>query len=219
MSSKDKVENLLNKYSDSTLFRAGVNAIPYVGGTLDILLSSGIQKKSQERFQSLLSELEYQLKCIEGDKLNYTYLESEEFYDLFVQISNLAVRTRLQEKIKIYANILTSSLILEFQNNTKAEDVLNIIEGLTENDIILIKLISEYLELDNADKVNSNKVFSSSSFSNFSNDFTEEFIIIGLLRLLKNSLIFKNHVQHAPINGQKFQTTPMFHIVKEFICK
>ncbi len=219
MSSKNKIENLLKKYSDSTTLRAGVNAIPYVGGTLDILLSSGIQKKSEERFLNFLSELENQLKELDDNKLNYAYLESEEFYDLFIQVSNLAVRTRLQEKIRVYANILISSLVLEFHNNIKAEDVLNIIEGLTENDIKFIKIISKYLELDNADKVNSNKVFNSSSFSKLSEDFTEKFVVIELLRLLKNSLIFKNHVQNAPIAKQKFQTTPLFNIVKEYICK
>lgn len=219
MKAQNKIENSLKKYSDSSILRAGVNAIPYVGGSLDILLSLGIQKKTEERFQNLLNELRDQLKRIDEGKLNLTYLESEEFYDLFVQTLNLAIRTRLEEKIKVYASILTSFLVSEFQNDVKAEDVLSIVEGLTENDIRLIKLISEYLNLDDADKVNDNKVFSSGSFSKISKDFTEEFILIGLLRLLKNGLIIKNHSQSASIPKQKFQTTPLFEIVIKYICK
>jgi hypothetical protein len=219
MNSKSKIDLFLKKYSDNSMYRAGVSAIPYIGGALDILLSSGIQKKSQKRFQNFLNELESQLKNIDENKLNYSYLESEEFYDLFLQTSNLVVRTRLQEKIKAYSNILTSSLILEFKNNLKAEDVLNIIEGLTENDMKLIKLISEYLESGNAEKINSDKVFSSTSFSNLTEDFTEEFIFVGLLRLIKSSLIIKHPVKSAPIPKLSFATTPIFDIVKDFILK
>ncbi|WP_203258403.1 hypothetical protein [Hyunsoonleella ulvae] len=219
MTAKIKIDNLLKKYSDSSTLRAGVNAIPYIGGALDVILSSGIQKKSEERFLNFLNELETQLNRIDEDKLNYNYLGSEEFYDLFLQTSNLALRTRLRQKIKAYANILISFAVSEYQNGIKAEDVLNIIEGLTENDIKLIKVVSEYLELENVDKVNSRKVFSSSSFSKLEKEFKEEFILFGLLRLLKNSLIIKEHTQNAPISEQEFQITPLFNIVKEFICK
>jgi hypothetical protein len=163
--------------------------------------------------------LEEQIKSIEENKLDYKYLESEEFYDLFLQSSNLAVRTRLKEKIKVYAGILTSSLISDFKHNLNAEDVLNIIEGLTENDIKLIKLISEYLELEDADTINTDKVFGASSFSKISEDYTDEFILFGLLRLLKSSLIIKHHVKSAPLERLSFATTPMFDIVKEFIIK
>ena len=219
MKPKSKVELILNTYSNNSFYRAGVSAIPCIGGALDILLSSGIQKKSQERFQVFLNDLESQLKNIDESKLNYSYLESEEFYDLFLQTSNLVVRTRLKEKIKAYSNILTMSLILKFENNLKAEDILNIIEGLTENDIRLIKLISEYLESDKAEKMNSDKVFNSSSFSDLSEEFTEEFIFIGLLRLIKSSLIIKHPGMSAPIPKLSFTVTPMFNIVKDFIVR
>ena len=95
MSTKKKIETVLDKYSENSIFRAGINAIPYIGGSLDILLTTGVQRKSQERFEKFLNELEKQLKNVEENKLNYSYLESEEFYDLFIQTSNLAVKTRL----------------------------------------------------------------------------------------------------------------------------
>ena len=219
MSTKTKIGNLLKKYSDNTTIRAGVNAIPYIGGTLDILLTSGIQKKSQERFSNFINELENQIQKIDEKKLDHTYLESEEFYDLFLQSSNLAIRTRIQEKIKAYAKILTCSLVSEFKNNLNAEDVLNIIEQLTENDIKLIKLISEYLELEDAERINSDKVFGASSFTKISEDTTDDFILVGLLRLLKSSLIIKHPVKSAPLAKLSFLITPLFDIVKYFVIK
>lgn len=219
MSSKNKIETVLEKYSENSLYRAGINAIPYIGGSLDILLTSGIQKKTQERFEKFLSELENQIRGIDESKLNYTYLESEEFYDLFVQTSNLAVRTRLSEKIKAYSAILTSSLTSEFKNNLKAEDILNIIEGLTENDIRLIKLISDYWESEDVKKINRDTVFEASSLSEMSINLSEEFIFLGLLRLIKNSLIIKHPVRSAPIPNLSFTVTPMFEVIKDYIVK
>ncbi|BFP43222.1 hypothetical protein FGF1_40670 [Flavobacteriaceae bacterium GF1] len=219
MSTKNKIEDLLQKYSNNTLFRASVSAVPYIGGALDILLSSGIQVKSQERFLNFLVEIEKQIKGIDEKKIDHQFLESEKFYDLFVKSSNLAVRTRLRDKIKAYAKILTSSVSSEFTPNINAEDILNIIEGLTENDIKLIKLISHYLESKDVKKVNSDIVFKVSSFSEISNDFTDEFILFGILKLINNSLVVKHHVLSAPFHNSNFATTPMFDIVKDFIIK
>ncbi|WP_268225143.1 hypothetical protein [Sinomicrobium oceani] len=219
MSYESKIEILLKKYSDNSIYRAGLSAIPYIGGALDILLTSGIHKKSQERFQIFLNELENQIKSVDESKLNYSYLESEEFYDLFIQTSNLVIKTRLKEKIKWYSTIMTSSLISDFNNHMKGEDILNIIEGLTENDIRLIKLISEYLESNDAQRINRDTIFMASSFSDLSKDLSEEFIFLGLLRLIKSGLIIKHPAMSAPIPQLKFTITPMFGIIKEFMAK
>lgn len=219
MNNKIKIVNLVNKYSNNKILRAGVNAIPYIGGSLDILLTSDIQRKSQERFLNFLNELESQIKKIDEKKIDNEFLKSEEFYDLFIQSSNLAVRTRLHEKTKAYAKILTSSLTSKFDTNINAEDILNIVEGLTENDIKLIRLITEYSKLKDAEKMSSEIVFGAGSFYKISKDYKSDLILVGLLRLIKSSLVVKHHVRSATLKHSRFTITPMFNIVKEFISK
>ena len=128
MNAKNKIEPLLKKYSDNTFLRATINGIPYIGGALDAIMTTGLQQKREERYQYFLDELKNQIEKLSEDKLDYNYLNSEEFYDLFVMTSSYVVNTRIQDKVKAYTKILSSSLTHGFINKTNPEDILNIIK-------------------------------------------------------------------------------------------
>ncbi|SFB15954.1 hypothetical protein SAMN05660845_1914 [Flavobacterium swingsii] len=103
--------NLLEKYEDSNVLRALVNFIPYIGGSLDILLSAKGSIWREERLKSFLSILDKRISELENQEVIIKISESEEFYDLLIQSMNSVIKTRHHEKIECYANILTNSLI------------------------------------------------------------------------------------------------------------
>ncbi len=218
MKNQNKLEPFLKKYSDNTLLRASINALPF-GGSLDIMMTSGIQKKSQERYLYFIDELRNQFEKIKSDMVDYDYLDSEEFFDLYIETSNLVVKTRLQEKVKAYTKILTSSLTNGFKGKLKPEDILNIIKDLTENDIVLIKLISEYLNSDKLEYTNSTIIFNHKILSEVSQEYSQDYILVGLLNLLKNSLIIKDAITNGPLPFLRYQITPIFEIVRDYLKK
>ena len=218
MKSNDKLYTYFKKYTENKVLRATISLIPHIGGALDILISTDIHKKNIERFDFLINELKNQIEDINESKLNYSYLDSEEFYDLFIQTCNLAIKTRLKEKIKLYSKILKSSLINEFSGHLKPEDLLNIIEDLTANDIQLIKTIFDYLKSAPKFQIDSEIVFSSSSLIK-AEKYSEEYIFIGLLRLEKQSIIMKNARIVTDLQKTIFSPTPLFNIIIEFLMK
>ena len=103
-------KKLVEKYSENHKVRALVNLIPHIGGALDVLLSEKGAKWRGERLMKLLSELDSRIGNLENssliEKIVNETKESEEFYDLLIQSLNSVIRTRHEEKISCYANIL-----------------------------------------------------------------------------------------------------------------
>lgn len=219
MESQSKLESFLQKYSEQTLIRSAIAAIPYVGGALDILMTSKIQNKTLERFQYFVDNLKEQIGGLDKAKIDSAFLESDEFYDLFLQTSNLVTKTRLEEKIRAYSRILTSSLYLDNDNKIKPEDILNIVKELTESDIYLIRVISEYLESENPERINQQIVFDVDALVNFNGTISKDVAFFGLLSLVKSSVIVKNPVKSAPIPRLSYEATPVFQLVKDFLIE
>ena len=111
---KEQINNKLTKvseiYAEQTIFRAGINAIPFVGGSLDILLSSKGQKFISKRIQSLIEQLELEISELKGEQINKEYLETEEGFDLIIQTFNAASKTRQKEKLNLYAQVVKSAI-------------------------------------------------------------------------------------------------------------
>ncbi len=112
---KPKIE----KYIDSYNLRAITSTIPYIGGALDILLSVKGEKLREKRINELFTQINSRLEKIEEKESLQEYLNTEEFYDLFVKVLNSVIRTRHLDKIKGYASILVNHLSVL---NSKKED-------------------------------------------------------------------------------------------------
>jgi hypothetical protein len=53
----ERFEKAVQFYSNNTVLRAMVNAIPYIGESLDVLISSRGHKIAQKRIKSLLEQV------------------------------------------------------------------------------------------------------------------------------------------------------------------
>jgi hypothetical protein len=217
MSLNNSLKSLQVKYTENKVLRAAINLIPNIGGSLDILISTDISKRNFERYDNFIADLKSQLQNIDESKISQTYLNSEEFYDLFIQTSTLVVKTRLKEKIKVYSKIIVNSLIGDFNESQKPEDILNFIEDLTENDILLIKMITGYLESNPKPKTRSDISFNSSTFHNIFSNYSKEFFYIGLLRLEKQRLIILNTSIGTSVTNYHFSTTPILFQVIDYL--
>lgn len=62
---KEGLMKASEKYSELTAIRAGINAIPFVGGSIDVLISGEAQKIAQRRIEDLISSLSTQLQQVQ----------------------------------------------------------------------------------------------------------------------------------------------------------
>lgn len=143
----DKLIEKTEKYPNLTSFiRIIINNIPYIGNSIDIFVSDKIQIIKEKRILSLIDELARQIEDIHENLIDYKYLDSEEWYDLLFSAFEKAIKTRSEEKIKYYANILKTSVI-DVDIRKQAEDFINVLSELSEIEINIAKIISEHITI------------------------------------------------------------------------
>lgn len=151
MISRDKEDGQIQKslskaleyYEKSIIPRASVMAIPYIGGSIDRLLSGKAALKWQEKVMKLLKELNLRLQGIEENKIDKDFLENEEFEGLIIQVFQALQFTHEQEKIGYFADILSRVVTLPLSRDERKERYVSLVEELTGIHIRIIKLFAK----------------------------------------------------------------------------
>lgn len=92
-----------------------------------------------KRIEKLAEFLELELLRIDSEKLDKEFLYSDEFHDLVLLVIDKTIRSRQDEKIKIFSMILSSSILPKKQTIDDLEDFTEIVSSLTTSDILVLK--------------------------------------------------------------------------------
>jgi len=94
----EEVNNKISKasevYAENTILRAAVNAIPYVGSSLDVIFASKGQEIIRSRLNCLLDNLKQEMDKIKENKVDRKYLESGEWFDIILKCIDLSVKNK-----------------------------------------------------------------------------------------------------------------------------
>ena len=132
----DKASEL---YSDKIAVRTLVQAIPYVGGSIDMLFSGRGAKIQFERLEHLILELQKEFDNLRSIP-NY---DEESFLDLVIQAMDSTIKTRSSEKRTLFAKILTKHIVSS-KSIEESEIALRI---SSELDLVHIQVLVKVLEL------------------------------------------------------------------------
>jgi hypothetical protein len=136
-------EAALEAYADNIVVRAAVTTIPFVGGPLDLILSTKGQKIVQERVMLLLDALKHEAANLQEEKVDKQYLESEEWFDLILKALEASARTRHIEKLQLYAKVLVGAVVKGNRSKHSPEDYLTILTELTMRELEVAKALYE----------------------------------------------------------------------------
>lgn len=142
MSDKNELtffQKLSNKYIDSSLLRALIQAVPYAGGSLDTLMSESGQKFKEQRIENLLGHLSKEIEKIGSKQPVPNNSNSEELYDMMLFALEKSTRTRSEEKRKRFAKILANQISSPIDWDV-ADSIIRIISELSEPHIRLLQL-------------------------------------------------------------------------------
>ena len=140
-----------------------------VGVAIDEMIFGIGDRIRSRRVEFFVDELSNSLNKLKENTIEKKFLESEKFHDLLIQTATQSTKTRHNEKIKIFANILIGSLKVD-RDTESLEDSAQIISSLTLKDIQVLKgtidlsaeLESAKLRSDNPQEfdnlINSNKL-------------------------------------------------------------
>ena len=221
---KDKLVQASKVYGNQTLLRVGINAIPFVGGSLDILLSSSGQSFVIKRIETFINELNEQVSQLTEDKINKNFLTTEQGFDLILKAFNSASRTRQQEKLRMYARIVNGTLTegKDFEED-EPEMFLRIIEELTVKELRVARCLYELKEPkepkdqqgadDGIDRGNNDADWMSNKYK----EFDKGELISIFVRLERTGLIRELVGMYLGYMGGRYLINPLFKKFMKFM--
>jgi hypothetical protein len=138
------ISRLRQQYADLVVLRASVQAIPYIGGSLDTLLSGRAAQIHLERVEKFISNLADRLAAVEGATAN---LNDEAFADLMLCTFEAVARTRSDQKRSRFAEIITNQVA----KPTQWEEPENAVRLLADLEDIHIEIIAAALSAPTAE--------------------------------------------------------------------
>lgn len=138
------IVNVSKSYNDKTILRMAVNAIPYIGGALDLLLSSKWNKIAEKRIEDFFEFVNEKIDTVEEEKINKDFLETEEFADILMECLRSSMKTRERNKIKNFSNILSHSITFQDFDVNNFEEIKTILETLSLREVQVLVAIEEY---------------------------------------------------------------------------
>lgn len=102
-----EISKLRQQYADIVGLRASVQAIPYIGGSLDTLLAGRAAQIHLQRVEKFASDLAHRLAVVESAVAN---LNDEAFADLMLSTFEEVARTRSDQKRSRFAEIITNQI-------------------------------------------------------------------------------------------------------------
>lgn len=128
------------EFTDNPTLNIALGSIPVFGPAIRTVMSGLENMIVRNRILDLFTSMREEVLLIDQTKIDQTYFDTEEFYDLSRRVFEYTVKTRDHNKIKLYARILVRASILNnarFRHNT--EDFLMILLELSPADIYIAR--------------------------------------------------------------------------------
>jgi len=139
MSAPTIVTEWSRRYADMYPLRAAVQAIPALGGSLDMMLSGLGAKWQMERFEAFVSELDRRLSAVETQTAILPPEPSEPLYDFIMQTISEVIRTRSVKKREAFAAIVTRQAVRAAAWD-EAESAVELVGQLSELEFEILRL-------------------------------------------------------------------------------
>jgi len=100
-----------SQYCDKFPLRAAIQAIPWLGSSLDTMLAGLGAKWKYERLEDFISKLNERLSRLKQSGTLPTVQPSEALYDFLMQTFDQVIRARSEEKRKRFANLVSNQVV------------------------------------------------------------------------------------------------------------
>lgn len=151
-------EKTTSKYSRETLVEAGLNLIPYVGGSIATLYASNKQQKEFERIESFYDEVASKIKLMDHALktiLNKQIHDDESLVNLIESINDIVEKENQDIKKQYLQNLFINSLLNRVDGNTldQRKYFLDALSNLTVYELEVISLLYKEDRLININEI------------------------------------------------------------------
>lgn len=159
-------KELLARYAASPVVRGLVQLIPYgVGGGLDVAIVTAYDNIQQRRLREFFDRL-----SAGSIRLSPQLIESDDFLHCFFATVQSVARTHRQQKIHLFANLLSSIASGQVTDVDAYEEYLRILDELSYRELLLLSLLDRYERTSHRPAGSERAAFTMSFWSAFLNE-------------------------------------------------
>jgi hypothetical protein len=97
------IERAADEYASNPAISLAFSSIPGIGPIIDNMLHATAGKIQKRRYLKLWTGLKAEVALVDETKIDKSFFESEEFYDLIRKTFYTALETANSDKIRLYA--------------------------------------------------------------------------------------------------------------------
>ncbi|MGR5155444.1 hypothetical protein ACPV4O_05895 [Vibrio owensii] len=146
---KEKITEIAEKASNSkyvpnagSFFRAGVSAIPVVGGALEHLIFDKSDEIRTRNIEATIKSLEQKYSQLEQSSINLDWFSTGEAVNLFKELISLIEYEDSQEKLVAISNLYAASSMYKFTNDNEKSWVMRKVSELSNEQRKLFKVVA-----------------------------------------------------------------------------
>jgi hypothetical protein len=141
MKSKNYYNDLIKKYEKNPIIRGLIQLIPFgIGSAVDVSLITHFHKFQYERARTFFDELFSGKVILTTDLIN-----SEDFLHAYFATFKAALNSRRREKIKMFAQMLSSAVTSNILSNIdEYEECLQILDELSCRELLLLNILEKH---------------------------------------------------------------------------
>ena len=143
---EEKSKKILIQITESTA-KGLIGAIPFAGTALNEALFDGRSRIKQERFNNFINIFSEYMKDVNESEIDFEYIKSEDFGDIFESIIRRVMRSGSEEKLKTFKNVLSNHVLGKIKTD-HAETFLDLVSRLNEDQI---KILETYRKIKTND--------------------------------------------------------------------
>jgi len=134
-------EMIAEKYSNKMWLRTLVAGVPYIGGGLDIQIAHEAEKFRARRINVVLNATSRAIERLGKEKLDNTFLASEEWFDLVISSLEKAVKVREEKRLKAVGRVLAYSAIGSKELTIHPVDLISILTELSDQEAQVLGIV------------------------------------------------------------------------------
>ncbi|MFP3599341.1 hypothetical protein [Chryseobacterium sp. SIMBA_029] len=133
----------IDNHTQVTGLKILIQSIPYIGTPLNEILFEHRGRIKQERLNKFVQNLKDYLETVSESSINESYINSEEFGDIFESIIEKVGRTQNEEKLKRFRQILIKQISVP-EKREYIESFLDVVSKITDKQFEILIKQSEY---------------------------------------------------------------------------
>jgi hypothetical protein len=133
------VKSMYSIYEKSILLK-NVGEILHLTPTISAI-GKKLEYSEKKRIETLYKELDKRVNNLDKEKINFEFVNSEEFYEIVFKVFNYTRREYREDKIKYFANLLINYATYEHSRDFYKEGILESLSKYTIEHIIVMKFI------------------------------------------------------------------------------